>query len=260
MARFTKTSHSESQVLQAPDDRGAAVAIAEAYSDAKTDGGVIIDQAPQSTLEPRATLEPSFEKPEADEALALEPEEEGTGEDTGEDTSFDQGRRARRVITQGDFMPGRDGTWAIRHVAIHPRGYRVTLGHLIGAVLNTERKSNQVKEKTLESVWFHGAFEGQVINPDTGEVEVLGSETLILPLAFGEQIEAAFKAGAERVELDIDVAIESTGRTPPYEWAILSYREGRAQKALRGLRARQAERLAAQAAKKAKALTGPAKS
>jgi hypothetical protein len=158
----------------------------------------------------------------------------------------DQGQRVGRIITTKDYLDGRDANSII---AGDRPGTRIILGRLRGVVNSTERKKTVYKDKELESVWLNGEFEAVLI--ETGEVKA--APTAILPKAFGITIENAL-AGLtpeEKAELTIecDIGLEATGRPIPYEWVVIYYREGRAQKAMREVRARQEARIARQARK-----------
>jgi hypothetical protein len=161
----------------------------------------------------------------------------------------DKGQRVGRIITTKDWANGRDPNAII---AGSPPGTRILLGSLRGVVDTTERSTHTYKDKPLESVWLNGEFEAVVA--ETGEVKA--APTAILPKAFGITIETAI-AGLKReaslgggsdgqLTIDCDIGLEATGRPIPYEWIVIYYREGKAQKAMRDVTARQNARLARQ--------------
>jgi hypothetical protein len=158
------------------------------------------------------------------------------------------GQRVRKVITTKDFIPGRDTAWIIQHVCTQPKGTYVRLGFLAGFITGCHRSQTDWQGKSLQSVWLEGMFEATL--GATGEV--IQAPNLILPLAYGELVEGAFKQasnqGIERMqaELDVEIGVEATGRSIPYEWVVISYVTGEAQRALRAVRKRQAARLAKQ--------------
>lgn len=163
----------------------------------------------------------------------------------------DFGQRIRRVITTRDFLPGGDIEWPRRNVAPAERGTRFILGTLRGSVISTERKRTMYQRgteaaKELESVWLNGDFEAVL----RGTGEVISAPTAILPKAFGYIIESALAgldpADKAELKIDCDIGLESTARTIPYEWVVIYYREGKAQKAMREIRARSDARLARQ--------------
>ena len=62
-------------------------------------------------------------------------------------------------------------------------------------------------------------------------------------MAYG-LVETAFALpGVQRAELDVDIGLEATGRTIPYEWVVVSHIGGEAQRALRAVKARQRARI-----------------
>jgi hypothetical protein len=154
------------------------------------------------------------------------------------------GERVGRIITTKDFLPNGDLTFAVR-LGVEPRGTQVVLGALRGVVYSTERKKNLYKDKELESIWLNGSFEA--VLRGTGEIKT--APTAILPFAFGLTIENTLRAAAAgddnppELTIDCDIGLESTGRPIPYEWIVIYYREGKAHKALRDVRARSDARL-----------------
>lgn len=160
----------------------------------------------------------------------------------------DEGRRVRLVITTKDFLPGGDTDWPRQHIAPAPRGTRAILGNLAGQVLRTERRTTPYKDKVLESVWLHGNFEAML----RGTGEIISAPAAILPRAFGTMIENALAdcEPGEKMDLriDCDIGLEATGRSIPYEWIVIYYHEGKAQKAMREIRSRRDARIARQEA------------
>ena len=164
----------------------------------------------------------------------------------------DKGQRVGRIITTKDWANGRDPNTI---VVGNPPGTRFLLGSLRGVVNSTERNTHTYKDKELESVWLNGEFEAVVA--ETGEVKA--APTAILPKAFGITIETALAGlkrdgGEAELTIDCDIGLEATGRPIAYEWIVIYYREGKAQKAMRDVTARQNARLARQGKI---AITGP---
>lgn len=160
-------------------------------------------------------------------------------------TADDKGQRVGRILTMKDWANGRDPNAII---AGSPPGTRILLGSLRGVVNATERSTHTYKDKPLESVWLNGEFEAVIA--ETGEVK--SAPTVIPPKAFGITVETAI-AGLKRepaddaqLTIDCDIGLEATGRTIQYEWIVIYYREGKAQKAMRDVTARQNARLARQ--------------
>jgi hypothetical protein len=163
----------------------------------------------------------------------------------------DRGQRVGRILTPKDLLPASDPQFTAR-LGIEPPGTLVILGSLIGVVNSTERKTTQWQGKDLESVWLNGEFE--MVKRQTGEVKA--APTAILPKAFGITIETALAGlkgnfngeghDAAQLTIDCDIGLESTGRPIPYEWVVIYYREGKAQKAMRDARARREARIVRQ--------------
>ena len=165
----------------------------------------------------------------------------------------DRGQRVGRILTPKDLLPASDPQFTAR-LGIEPPGTLVILGSLIGVVNSTERKVTQWQGKDLESVWLNGEFE--MVKRQTGEVKA--APTAILPKAFGITIETALaglkgdfdaNGNAAQLTIDCDIGLEATGRPIPYEWVVIYYREGKAQKAMRDARARREARIGRQAQK-----------
>jgi hypothetical protein len=161
----------------------------------------------------------------------------------------DYGQRVGRIITPKDLLEGRQPFDVISGMG---KGERLILGHLRGVVNSTERKTTAWQGKDLESVWLNGEFE--MVIGSTGEVKA--APTAILPKAFGITVETALAAmhaedGSSptrgQLQIDCSIGLETTGRPIPYEWVVIYYREGRAQKAMREVRARQEARIAREA-------------
>lgn len=203
-------------------------------------------QAPETGSEPiTAAVDPKEADAIAASGGAVGDALAGAGGEEAE-TYDDRGQRVRRVITTKDFLPGGDTDFPRRVVGPSERGTRFLLGTLRGTINATERKQMEWQGKKLESVWLNGDFEAILAN--TGEV--ISAPTAILPKAFGYIIESAL-AGLDpgeqaELKIDCDIGLEATGKTIAYEWVVIYYREGKAQKAMREVRARSDARLARQ--------------
>jgi hypothetical protein len=95
------------------------------------------------------------------------------------------------------------------------------------------------------SIVLKGDFETE--NYMTGEI---GSGTqAFIPAAYAEKVKAVFDANAvlndkgeevgnhiRTVEVDIDVGVEATGKTIPYEWVVTAFKEGAEMAVLKNLR------------------------
>jgi hypothetical protein len=141
------------------------------------------------------------------------------------------GVRARRAWTMKNFLPHPD--WINQNVTPEAIGTHRLVGRVVGEVQKAERRTNTVvkgsKQEQIVSIALIGLFTAI----DLAEAQSTFS-MLFLPMAFAEQIEAALAMeGVTSVPLDVDIGLEKTGRTIPYEWTVTSYLEGRAQRALR---------------------------
>jgi hypothetical protein len=157
----------------------------------------------------------------------------------------DQGLRVRRILTGRDFLPGRDAVATQQLMAPKAVGAYHPLGYVAGRVTGIERHENDYQGKTLQSVWGNGFFQASVA--ETGEI--LTAVTFISPgSAFGLLVEQAFAAGAETVELDLEIGLERTSRPTIYEWVVTSYATGAGQRLVKPIVERQQARLARRAA------------
>lgn len=134
-----------------------------------------------------------------------------------------EGKRMRRA-----FMPRMlaDSQWILENIVVKGKGFKnPTLGRMFGVVTSHARKVNKLPDgRDAESIVLSGVFE--VVNNVTGEITNAGQA--YLPMAFAEQVEAAFKInpGTLAVEIDIDIGVEATGKAIPYEWMVTSHLEG----------------------------------
>lgn len=149
-----------------------------------------------------------------------------------------EGVRARRAIMLKQFLPNPD--WINVNVVAGGKGTRATIGRIFGIATGTSRKANTLPDGSVsESIFVSGMFQSEGFL--TGEIgEASG---VYFPMAYAEKIEALFKMGVKTVEVDCDVGLEATGKTIPYEWVVVAYREGQEMDVLRrikGTRARPA--------------------
>lgn len=149
------------------------------------------------------------------------------------DAMQDVGLKVQTFIAPKDFLPGRDPAWAIQKIAPLPRGQLVELGTLGGVVIGTERKTFKDPDgSTSESVWLKGDFVATAVNPETGEVTTMTSGNAIIPTSMAVKIENAFRQGAEKIMLDLEIGIEATGRMIPYAYRVTFYPDEAAQRAI----------------------------
>lgn len=133
-----------------------------------------------------------------------------------------EGVRARRAFMMKQFLPNPD--WINANVVSKGQGTRATIGRIFGMATGAVRSSNEYKGKTIESVHLRGTFRTQ--NYLTGEIAECS--VVYFPNAYSEQVETMFLADKEMkiVEVDVDVGLEATGKTIPYEWVIVAFLEG----------------------------------
>jgi hypothetical protein len=152
----------------------------------------------------------------------------------------DQGLRVRRILVGKDFLPNRDSEAAMALMLPKPRGHYELLGYIRGVVTGLENHEKDFEGRVLKSVWANGFFEGIV--EATGEI--ITSISFISPgSSFGLLLTQAFLAGADRVELDLELGLERTSRQTIYEWAVTSYATGVGQRLVRPIAERQEARL-----------------
>ncbi len=144
----------------------------------------------------------------------------------------EQGKRSRRVFQLKMFA---DPEWIMKNIVSQGKGTHVSLGRVYGIAHATERRVNDIKGVPTPSVSIIGRFEAE--NFSTGEFSA--ASTLYLPMGFAEQIEAVFKEDKDAVvKVDVDIGVEATGKTIPYEWTVTSYVEQAESSELLALRAR----------------------
>lgn len=156
------------------------------------------------------------------------------------------GIRSRKIIAMPQFIPSAD--WVNQNVVAKGKGTKVTVGRLYGIVTGTKEKLNKLpsgEEKT--SIALLGMFEA--VNLHDGEVS--NANVAYLPDTVGETMKAMFAADPDlkTVQIDMDVALEATGKMIPYTWAITNYVKDESANPLAALRNNRVT----------PALTGPAK-
>lgn len=143
------------------------------------------------------------------------------------------GTRQRRAIMLRQMLPKTD--WINVNVVSKGQGTKALIGRVFGVVTKTARKENTLPNGTKsESIVCEGTFESE--SYVTGEIS--NGASVYLPMAYAIQIEAAFsQSGVTAVEIDCDIGLEATGKTIPYEWVVIAYREGEKMNVLKNLRA-----------------------
>ncbi len=157
-----------------------------------------------------------------------------------------QGVRARRSIMLKQMLPGDGVDWINKNVVAAGKGTRATFGRIYGQCNGYSIKHNTLPDGTpSSSIVLSGDFETE--NYMTGEI---GSGTqAFIPAAYAEKVKAVFDSNAilnekgeeignriRTVEVDIDVGVEATGKTIPYEWVVTAFKEGAEMAVLKNLR------------------------
>lgn len=153
-----------------------------------------------------------------------------------------QGQLIETFISPRDFA---SIEWIHQHVTPQPAGYHVTVGRIAGYAVNGEERESSIAVKAGEkkpppSFWVKGQFESTALG--TGEVKT--APWLILPRSAGELLKGAFQSGAERVLLDLEIGLQTTGKALPYRWTVRAYgtASGEAQRIVAMIKSRQEAR------------------
>lgn len=143
-----------------------------------------------------------------------------------------EGMKTRRVVMNKMFLPSDD--FIMKEVVGRGKGTKCVVGRVFGLCTSVEVKNSEYQGKILQSIALKGMFqyEGYM----TGE---LGTGTTYYPpAAYAERVAAVMaQEGVQTVEVDIDVGIEATGKTIPYEWTCTAWTESGQFDVLRRLRA-----------------------
>jgi hypothetical protein len=175
----------------------------------------------------------------------------------------------RRVIFPQDFLPDRSSEWARLHFTRRKRGFELVVGSMIGIVDGTEEHERpsfgDLPRERSRCFWLRGLFrmmarldadelthafdrDPELMNAQgwasergryPGLVECsVESCNAVLPLAFAQQVLRAFDAGAKKLEFDIDLCLQATGKalpsSSPYKWLIVSWVDGKAFRLMAG--------------------------
>ncbi len=198
--------------------------------------------------------------------------QDNAGVDAPASVASSEGVRARRAFMLKHLIPHQD--WINTNIVAKGKGTKALIGRVFGVCMETIDKKNTLPDGTIgESVAMKGAFQAESYL--TGEISE--ATVVYLPMAYTEKVKAIFvsdeadaKKAAEQgrsheriqvIEVDCDVGIEATGKTIPYEWVVIAYREGEqmaALKRLRSSRGRPADAPKLLPKSSQAALTGPA--
>ena len=184
----------------------------------------------------------------------------------GPDASLEidlDGVELKSVITPQDFLPGGSSDWARLRFAGLERGKELVVGSMGGVVNSAEERAPSIeggwRGKARSIIWLHGSFEMTARldadeltrafdrDPELANASCWASEQgrypglvecrisarhAVLPWAFTQHAVRAFDAGAKKLEFDIDVCLQATGKaspsSSPYVWLIVSWVDGQA--------------------------------
>ena len=144
-----------------------------------------------------------------------------------------EGVRARKAFMLRHFIPAAD--WITKNVVLPGKGTRVTLGRVYGAITGWEEKNNTLNDgKVISSI----CLKGSIMTESYLTGEIGASTSAYLPEVYAEKVKALFLSDANIrvVELDCDVGVEATGKSIPYEWVIIAFREGEEMDVLKRIR------------------------
>lgn len=174
-------------------------------------------------------------KPEAEtvEAEVVTAEVETPQAEVTQDTGSvaTDGTRARRALMLKQFLP--DPDWINKNIVAGGKGTRGTIGRIYGIATGYDRKMNVLPDGSQsESIFVKGMFQSEGFI--TGELSEASG--VYFPMAYAEKIAACFDMGVKTVEVDCDIGLEATGKTIPYEWVVIAFREGQEMDVLRRIR------------------------
>ena len=170
------------------------------------------------------------------EAPATEQEASATeaSVEAGEGASvIEGGARQRRAVMLKHFIP--DADWINKNVVAGGKGTQKLVGRIFGMATGYENRENTLPDGSIsKSIFVKGIFETE--NYLDGTVARAGG--VYFPLAYAEQIKAAFDADAtvKVIEVDTDIGLEATGKTIPYEWVVIAHVEGKEMSPLKRLK------------------------
>ena len=149
-----------------------------------------------------------------------------------------EGVRVTSVLTMKRFATQE---WILQNCVVRGKGSRSAVARIIGAAIGWETKITEFQGERLESIALSGTFEGT--SYVTGEI--IQATMVYLPMAYARQVAMAFSDETVKlVELDLDIGVEATGKSIPYEWTCTSFVSGTESNILTRLRNRRKPQLA----------------
>jgi len=146
------------------------------------------------------------------------------------------GVRARRAIMLKQFIPNPD--WINQNIVAGGKGTRATIARIFGIATGYEDKQNTLPDGSIShSIFVKGVFQSEsYLDGEVGE-----ASGVYFPMAYAEKIKAVLDMGdIKTVEVDCDIGLEATGKTIPYEWVVVAFREGQEMDALKRIRSTRA--------------------
>lgn len=142
------------------------------------------------------------------------------------------GKRARRGLAMKNLIPSQD--WINTNIVAKGKGTQLIIGRIVGMCMSIEEKHNEHQGQILKSLVMNGVFEGESFV--TGEL--IDASSVYMPMAYAEKVQALFMGDAslKMVEIDADIGLEATGKSIPYEWVVIAYREGAEMAVLKRIR------------------------
>ena len=130
------------------------------------------------------------------------------------------------------FLPNPD--WINVNVVAGGKGTKAVIGRIFGLATGYEDKQNTLPDGSIAaSIFVKGVFQSEsYLDGELGE-----ASGVYFPMAYAEKIKAVLEMGdVKTVEVDCDIGLEATGKTIPYEWVVVAFREGKEMDALKRIR------------------------
>lgn len=201
---------------------------------AKNNNSEVIDQErPVETVQTEEVTNEVNSGEDQETAEVAEPAEGEVIENREHQTIASEGARARRAFMMKNLLDNPD--FINTHVVAKGKGTKVVVGRVWGFANGYERKLNEFQGRMLESIVLKGVFQAE--STVTGELSEFTS--VYMPSAYAEKLAALLEAdkSIRMIEVDCDIGLEATGKTIPYEWVCIAFREGEEMQPLRKLRA-----------------------
>ena len=177
----------------------------------------------------------STDPSEADALAKLAEDQAGTAQ---QDDETVVGVTYQSALTMKNFTPVGDPGFLVREMAGQARGAKhIALGRIRGTVKAAIDRETMWEGKVIPSIELQGGFDALV----HASGKLLSAASLFISRAFAVQIQTSLAETRltdpnATIAIDIDVGVESTGKTIAYTWTVTHYLNGQAMRALRALR------------------------